>query len=307
MANGLGQFEPLKFPVFHQELLSQSYWSPIDNLGRLRVVISEGFTRENGNQFERVKNVISFSFQHAPLDLLEKSSIAWPNASMWQQPTHIEIQQSRGCSPKYGENISEIRNQSSPLMLPDTKILDQQNLILSPKASNQDKNTLDDHLTEPTSSVLKNWNEGTADLFTFDYLQPDSLTHSFSLPVTEFLSGDNSLENICEGIFATPTVNIMEHEENISKEVDIIAPSKIMLCGFEDHELTMDENFYPTLDPDMFTVPKTENIGIAEYRADSESNITCSDSLSCKGKKYFSLTLPGSIEAVGSDNSSNPG
>ncbi|POS83724.1 hypothetical protein EPUL_003139, partial [Erysiphe pulchra] len=235
VANELGQFEPLKFPVFHQELLSQSYWSPIDNLGRLRIVLSEGFIRENDNQFERVRNIISFSFQHAPIHLLEKSSIAWPNASMWQQPTHVEIQQSRDCSPAFTENISDSRSQPSPHVLTDTQMTDHQNLVLTPKAPNQEKNTHEDHLTESTCNIFKNWNESTVDLFALEYLQPDSLTHSLSLPVTEFLSGESSLESICESIFSAPVGNnITQHDENISREVDIIAPNKIMLCGFED-------------------------------------------------------------------------
>jgi hypothetical protein len=68
-----GEFEKLKFPTFHKELL-----------GRIKVIIAEGFTRDHFTYpFERAKNIVSFSFQHAPLDVLEVSSIAWPNASMW--------------------------------------------------------------------------------------------------------------------------------------------------------------------------------------------------------------------------------
>ncbi|RKF60297.1 hypothetical protein OnM2_052013 [Erysiphe neolycopersici] len=308
VANELGQFEPLKFPVFHQELLSQSYWSPIDNLGRLRVVISEGFTRESDNLFERVRNIISFSFQHAPLHLLEKSSIAWPNASMWQQPTHVEILKPRDCSPSYTENISDSRSQSSPHILTDTQIPNHQNLVLTPKAPTQDRNVHEDHLTESTNNIFKNWNESTVDLFALEYLQPDSLTHSLSLPVTEFLSGENSLESICESIFAAPVGNNnTQHDENIIKEVDIIAPNKIMLCGFEDHDLAIDENFYPTLDPDMFTIPKSDKMGISEYRTESDTSITCSDSLLTKEKQSFSLALPGSQDAISSENARNPG
>lgn len=172
------------------------------------------------------------------LDLLEKSSIAWPNASMWQQPTHVEIQQSRDCSPAYTENISDARSQTSSHMLTDTQISDHQNHVLTPKAPIQEKNIHEDHLTESTSNIFKNWNESTVDFFALEYFQPDSLTHSLSLPVSEFLSNENTLENICENIFASPVGNnITQHDENISKEVDIIAPNKIMLCGFEDREL----------------------------------------------------------------------
>ncbi|TVY37945.1 hypothetical protein LSUB1_G003160 [Lachnellula subtilissima] len=63
-----GEFEKLKFPTFHKELLSQSYWNAGDDLGRIKLVIAEGFSRDNLTYpFERVKNIVSFSFQHAPL------------------------------------------------------------------------------------------------------------------------------------------------------------------------------------------------------------------------------------------------
>ncbi|GAP91511.1 putative NADH dehydrogenase -like protein [Rosellinia necatrix] len=81
-----GDLEVLKFPQFRSELLRQSYWSPADELGRIKIVISEGFPRDSLTvPVERVKNVIAFSFQHAPLDILESSGIAWPNPAMWRR------------------------------------------------------------------------------------------------------------------------------------------------------------------------------------------------------------------------------
>lgn len=63
-----GEFELMTFPKFHQELLTQNYWNASDELGRIRVVISEGFPRESHNlPYERIKCVVAFSFQHAPL------------------------------------------------------------------------------------------------------------------------------------------------------------------------------------------------------------------------------------------------
>ncbi|KAK3388458.1 hypothetical protein B0T20DRAFT_484028 [Sordaria brevicollis] len=85
-----GERERLKFPTFRRELLYESHWSPGDDLGRIKVLISEGFPRDSTSMpFERVKNVVAFSFQHAPLELLENNSIAWPNPSMWRTPTYI--------------------------------------------------------------------------------------------------------------------------------------------------------------------------------------------------------------------------
>ncbi len=58
----------LRFPPFHRELLAQSSWSAGDDLGRIKVVISEGLRRASlPGVFDRVKNVVAFSFQHAPL------------------------------------------------------------------------------------------------------------------------------------------------------------------------------------------------------------------------------------------------
>lgn len=62
--------EVLSFPTFRHELLKQSYWSPADDLGRIKLVISEGFPRNSQtNPIERVQNVVAFSFQHAPLGM----------------------------------------------------------------------------------------------------------------------------------------------------------------------------------------------------------------------------------------------
>ena len=45
--NKNGEFEKLKFPSFHRELLSQSYWNAGDDLGRIKLIIAEGFSGEN--------------------------------------------------------------------------------------------------------------------------------------------------------------------------------------------------------------------------------------------------------------------
>lgn len=80
------ELEPLKFPGFREELLQQDWWVPADDLGRIKVVLSEGFPRDSvTTPFERIKNIVAFSFQHAPQDILESSAIAWPNASMWRR------------------------------------------------------------------------------------------------------------------------------------------------------------------------------------------------------------------------------
>ncbi|KAI5285940.1 hypothetical protein KEM54_000183, partial [Ascosphaera aggregata] len=64
----MGDQERLTFPIFHEELLHQTYWDAGETYGRIRVVLSEGFARPHRQPpFERVKDIVIFSFQHAPL------------------------------------------------------------------------------------------------------------------------------------------------------------------------------------------------------------------------------------------------
>ncbi|KAM0203070.1 hypothetical protein ACHAPI_001242 [Fusarium lateritium] len=89
--------QTLKFPLFQQELLSQRHWSPADNLGRFKLIISEGvsYTSSDNKHVEKLKNLVVFSFQHAPQEILERLKIAWPNPAMWQhQQASITTQQS---------------------------------------------------------------------------------------------------------------------------------------------------------------------------------------------------------------------
>jgi len=75
----------LQFPPFHNEILQQSHWDARDGLGRIRIVIAEGLARGAGHNrgFERLRDIVAFSFQHAPKNILEQSGIAWPNARMF--------------------------------------------------------------------------------------------------------------------------------------------------------------------------------------------------------------------------------
>ncbi|ROT37086.1 hypothetical protein SODALDRAFT_351450 [Sodiomyces alkalinus F11] len=82
-----GELNPLTFPAFDEQVIHQNYWSAADTWGRIKLVISEGFVRDSAFLFpgmERVKNIVVFSFQHAPLHVLEAASIAWPCPSMWR-------------------------------------------------------------------------------------------------------------------------------------------------------------------------------------------------------------------------------
>ena len=50
-------------------MLTQSWWNAGENLGRIRVIIAEGILSRAGTSppFTRIGNIVSFSFQHAPL------------------------------------------------------------------------------------------------------------------------------------------------------------------------------------------------------------------------------------------------
>lgn len=67
-----GNHDQLRFPPFHTEVLTQTWANPAQNIGRIKIVIAEGINHGPGvSAFERTKNVVSFSFQHAPLREVE--------------------------------------------------------------------------------------------------------------------------------------------------------------------------------------------------------------------------------------------
>lgn len=67
-----GNHDMLRFPPFHQEMITQSWWNAGESMGRIRVVIAEGIVYGHAvSSFERTRNLVSFSFQHAPLSKLK--------------------------------------------------------------------------------------------------------------------------------------------------------------------------------------------------------------------------------------------
>lgn len=79
----------LTFPQFHAEILQQLHWDARDGLGRIRIVIAEGVAQSEvcgeARGFHRLRDVVAFSFQHAPRHVLEYSGLAWPNAGMFRK------------------------------------------------------------------------------------------------------------------------------------------------------------------------------------------------------------------------------
>lgn len=63
-----GNQDVLHFPPFHADILEQRHWDAGDTYGRIKIVLAEGFSRPNRSPpFERVKDIVALSFQHAPL------------------------------------------------------------------------------------------------------------------------------------------------------------------------------------------------------------------------------------------------
>ncbi|PMD25145.1 hypothetical protein NA56DRAFT_565658 [Hyaloscypha hepaticicola] len=206
-----GEFEKLKFPAFHKELLSQSYWDPGDDLGRIKVIIAEGFTREHlSYPFERVKNIVSFSFQHAPLDVLEASSIAWPNASMWRHVSLIGPYFTQASSPR-GEAIEHGHSpRRAGTMLPPPIP------TLFPRPLSNDP------FTEPVHAAFRGWRQASSDVSMQDYSDPSTRTNSTSLgrnvsePIVQ--PRDRTLESmpgynaLCEALMPSAPDNKPQNE-----------------------------------------------------------------------------------------------
>lgn len=63
-----GSKDVLRWPAFQTEQLARTYWSAGENMGRIKVTIAEGYAKDGEHsRFVRTRNVVTFSFQHAPL------------------------------------------------------------------------------------------------------------------------------------------------------------------------------------------------------------------------------------------------
>ena len=65
------------FPPFHPELLTQVWANPAQGLGTIRILLSEGINQgEDGKaSFAGLRNIVMFSFQHAPLRELKPREV----------------------------------------------------------------------------------------------------------------------------------------------------------------------------------------------------------------------------------------
>ena len=58
----------LHFPAFHSEVLTQIWANPAQHMGTIKVAIAEGICQGGETAgFVKLRNLVTFSFQHAPL------------------------------------------------------------------------------------------------------------------------------------------------------------------------------------------------------------------------------------------------
>ncbi|KAF2450690.1 hypothetical protein P171DRAFT_516518 [Karstenula rhodostoma CBS 690.94] len=72
----------LEFPPFHQNILTQPSWNVREHNGRIKLLLSEQLVGKNINPGEPdmgvANDLVCFTFQHAPQDVLEQAGICWP-------------------------------------------------------------------------------------------------------------------------------------------------------------------------------------------------------------------------------------
>ncbi|RKF60476.1 hypothetical protein GcC1_165001 [Golovinomyces cichoracearum] len=234
------------------------------------------------------------------VDLLESSSIAWPNASMWQNAIHVELKNSRTCSPKFTKDIAKRNDNSQSHFLADTVFSDNTGLVQPSKVS-QVRDLRADSITEPAGSTFKDLHQSTVDLFMIDYLRTDSLTRSISIPHIELLSSEaGSLERMYESLLSTPAENCPQDEKVQVLDADMTDPSTIMYSDFEDHELVVGEDSLPGPASNIFDMPTSEKAEVSEHTTGTGTNNT-NTSILDKDTESFSLILPECQETANSE------
>ncbi|TAQ89564.1 hypothetical protein B7494_g2131 [Chlorociboria aeruginascens] len=228
-----GAFEKLKFPQFHQELLMQNHWSPGDDLGRIKVIIAEGFPRDNLSMpFERVKNIVSFSFQHAPLDVLEASNIAWPNAFMWRQASLVAPYYAQRFSPQQDEDGIEVHSHSprrtvaknaTRTSLPGPSI----GQMPPPNVTAFPQQPPFDPFTEPVNAAFSGWRHVSGDVSMPDYSSSHTRANSSRQVSDPMITDKNdrrfesmqmagAFESICEALLPSAPVNTPQNAGEVS-------------------------------------------------------------------------------------------
>ncbi|KAI9733152.1 MAG: hypothetical protein M1818_007270 [Claussenomyces sp. TS43310] len=224
-----GQGQSLNFPAFHRELLTQSYWNAGDEFGRIKIAIVEGLPRDSLLMpFEQVNSVVAFSFQHAPLEVLEASSIAWPNASMWRQmpslPPHLA-----NFSPSRRTSISlsaiELHSHSprkrkslltQPSAVDGTMAIHPLNAAAFPKLGNRDPLTdpcfTSQRYVSSTDIPMPDYSTSVSQAATGRKVTDSVLTdeHDQRFDTNQ---GDGTYESSCEALLPSTPDNSPRHDE----------------------------------------------------------------------------------------------
>ncbi|APA09213.1 hypothetical protein SS1G_14270 [Sclerotinia sclerotiorum 1980 UF-70] len=311
-----GDYKKLEFPAFHRELLSQSYWNPGDDLGRVKVVVSEGVPRDNLSMpFERIKNLVAFSFQHAPLDVLEASSIAWPNATMWRQVSLVAPFYTQHSSPKRVEEDREA-HAHSPRKPPAVEFMSSQTNSMPPPPPSFSKSPNFDPFTSESTRPFPGWRrQGTSTDTSMPDLPSNSSeqagsTRNVSDPMViekAFRNNDmqstGAYESLCEALLPPVPDNTPQNESEVTLVSSIALRQPSMQRG--PSRPCIDR--VPT--PRALGAPDTPE-GLVSQIEEGRflySRRLSSSSLSCaKGNKENSSRSPGGqAEIIGSNNQRN--
>lgn len=234
---------PLHFPPFRPELLQQSHWDAGDDLSRIRLVITEGMIQNNspvlGRSFDKVRDVVIFSFQHAPKHILEYSGIAWPNARMFQRTPGTLVPQpdmdAHAHSPQRSKrpamrmtNTKSAQKQStSPTSLQSSKWAGKASIIsddpfIAPVQSSRSRRKTSDDVSMPDCAAKVNSSKNASEMSgvttqQLDFAQQleraavdeifDSLSPAKKQALIDYLSTPKQVESISQRSSKTLTAS----------------------------------------------------------------------------------------------------
>ncbi|KAF5875386.1 uncharacterized protein Bfra_003840 [Botrytis fragariae] len=315
-----GDYKKLEFPAFHRELLSQSYWNPGDDLGRVKVVVSEGIPRDNISMpFERIKNLVAFSFQHAPLDVLEASSIAWPNAAMWRQVSLVAPLYNQHPSPKRVEEDQEAHAHSPRKSQNIGFLSSQSNSMPPPSAPFSKPPNFDPFISNPTRPVFAGWRrQGVStdtsmpDLLSDSSGQAGSIRNVSDPMIIEKASRNNDMqsmgayESLCEALLPPVPVNTPQNGSEMTS-ANIISLRQSSLQRGSSRVGPVDRVPIPraigALDASEGLVSQIEEARLRESSRLSSSSLSCAN----KENENRSPALPLEITGTNSQRTTSDG
>ncbi|KAI4648591.1 uncharacterized protein J4E78_008654 [Alternaria triticimaculans] len=136
----------LEFPPFHQRTLMQNSWNAHDPQGRIKIMLSEQLIMKTTSPGEvdlgTTNDIVCFSFQHAPKDVLEQAGISWPIRNPLYLPTALErathlshISPTNSRTPKARPFPGDI-NMQSPISQPSASAFARSQIPLPNRRSN---------------------------------------------------------------------------------------------------------------------------------------------------------------------------